>query len=642
MRFLNKKKIFALIILSFYLLSPVASWACTSMLVGKNASTTGRPLFSRSEDSNVNGAKKFIVVPAGFYKAGYHQLDAQGFNYTFKRDSYKYTAVANTTRTSLTSGKAGYGELGDEATSKDALPHWDDGFHFAFDSNGVNEKGLAVSCTTTTRYRDPSATGLDRGPEPRWSERTMAKLLLAAAGSCREAMDVIDEILAPGPNRQSTDNEIIHMADQNEAWLLAGVAPYYYVAIRVPDDSFAAIANAMHTQYFDENDPVNFRSNFKPNTYAEENGFARYQIDEKGVKRVNISLTYGDDRVNGETNTYRRWRGMTTFAPSQGSKLRVLDGDDFYGAVGGSHTKSTDIGATYPSFIKPDKKISPMDIAALYRDRYAGTPFDQTYAPQFLDANGSETNTFSAIATILPPGNPMPIPTPAGNAGIRVIGTYSQQHVHIYDVGGKLPPDIGARFFLAMSVAESSVFLPFYGNITDTHPKHKFNVTAENTATTGLGLFQVPAYDPNSSHLIFSRLGYLARSDRLNYAAPIMAFWREYELRLYNDMEKVVEPEVLKLYSKDKAAASKYITDYTIAASDKAFNAAMKIHDALVAHMAANPNTLFKIPANVTLPEQPTKPGIIDKCEDNGCNAGLAYLAIGIFAILAFMRKRSE
>jgi len=359
----------------------------------------------------------------------------------------------------------------------------------------------------------------------------------------------------------------------------------------------------MHTQYFDENDPVNFRSNFKPNTYAEEHGFARYQIDENGVKRVNIALTYGSDSVNGESNTYRRWRGMTMFAPSQGSNIRVLDGNDYYGAVGGSNTNSSDIGATYPSFIKPDKKISPMDIAWMYRDRYAGTPFDQTYSPQYLDANGSETNTATAIATILPPGNSLPTPTPTGAAGIRVIGTYSQQHVHIYDVGGKLPEDIGARFWIGMSVAESSVLLPFYGNITDTHPKHKYNVTAENSATTGLGLFQVPAYDPNSGHLIFSSLGYLARSDRTNYAAPIKAFWRNYELKLYEDQENIIEPEILRLYNDvSPAASAKFATDYTIAVSDRAFRAAIKIHDALVAHMAAAPNTLFAIPEELLEP----------------------------------------
>ncbi|MCL2165134.1 MAG: C69 family dipeptidase [Oscillospiraceae bacterium] len=599
MRFLNKRRVLALLVLSFYLLSPVASWACTSMIVGKDASTTGRPLFARTEDSQPNGSKKFIVVPAGFYKANTeYLLDAQGFKWTFSHDSYKFTAVPDTSR-------LGISALGGEAASKDAVPHWEDGFHFTFDSNGVNEKGFAVSATTTTGFR--SGIGMPTGTS-QWTERTMAKLLLAEAATCREAMDVVDKLLAPGAGQQGMANEIIHMADQNEAWILEAVGRYYYVASRVPDDSFTVLANAMQHQFFDENDPVNFRSNFKPNTYAEEHGFARYQIDENGVKRVNISLTYGPTSlsgVNGEGNATRRWRGMTMFAPSQGSKIKLLTEADYYGG-GGTSATSSDTGVTYPNYIKPDRKISPMDIAWLQRDRYAGTPFDQTYSPQYLNANGGEVRegtTASGIVTALPPGSPMPTPTPAGAAGVRTIGYFTQQHTHIYDVGGNLPPEIGARFWIGMAAAETSVNLPFYGNITDTHPRHKFNITAENTATTGNGINTVPPYDPNSGYSLFSHTGYLARGDRKNYVVPIQAFWRAYELKLYEDQEKIIEPEILRLYKEvSPAASAKFATDYTIAVADRAFRAAEKIHDALVAHMAAAPNTLFVIPAELLEP----------------------------------------
>ena len=596
MRFFHRKRVFALIVLSFYLLSPVASWACTSMMVGKNASTTGRPLFARTEDSQPNGSKKFIVVPAGFYKADTeYQLDAQGFRFTFSHDSYKYTAVPDTTR-------LGISALGGEAASKDAVPHWEDGFHFTFDGAGVNEKGFAVSATTTTGFRGLMPTGTAQ-----WTERTMAKVLLAEAANCREAMDVIDRILAPGPGQQGMANEIIHMADQNEAWMLEAVSRYHYVASRVPDDSFAVIANAMQHQFFDENDPENFRSNFKPNTYAEENGFARYQFDENGVKRVNISLTYGafaaNAGVNGEANSYRRWRGMTMFTPSLGSNIKVLDRADFLGG-GGTDTTSSDIGLTYPTYIKPDRKISPMDIAWMQRDRYAGTPFDQTYSPQYLNANGGETRegtSYTAVSA-LPAGSTIPAQTPTGATAIRTIGYFTQQHTHIFDVGGNLPPEIGARFWIGMAASETSVNLPFYGNITDTHPRHKFNITAANTETTGNGVNTIPPYDPNSGYSIFSRTGFLARGDRKNYVAPIQAFWRAYELKLYEDQEKVIEPELLRLYNESPEDAAKFITDYTIEVADRAFRAAEKIHDSLVAHIATAPNTLFAIPAELIEP----------------------------------------
>jgi len=656
MKFLSNKRIFALVVLSFYLFSPVASWACTAIMVGKNVSTTGRYLFARSEDSAINGAKKFIVVPAGFYKAGVEYLldrnASTPFKWTFSHDSYKFTAVPDTTR-------HGIGGLGGEANSKDAVPHWEDGFHFTFDGDGVNEKGLALSATTTLSIRSGIPTSVGTAI---WTERTMAKVLLAEAATCQEAMDVIDKILAGG---QGMANEIIHLADQTESWVVEAVGRYRYVASRVPDDKFAVIANAMFHQYFDENDPVNFRSNFKPNTYAIENGFARYQIDEKGVKRVNISLTYGNGvdpysvtgvftsntGVNGEYSTYRRWRGMTMFAPSLATVIKPLTMADYFGG-GGTSATSSDTGVTHPNYIKPDRKISPMDIALMHRDRYAGSPFDLTYSPQYFDSTGREVREGHQsykdidITKTLPPGSVMPEPTPGGAGGIRSIGTSTQQHVHTYDVGGNLPPEVGARFFISIGQAETCVYLPYYGNITDTHPKMKYNITAVNTETTGIGLNLKSPYNPNSAAQIFHHTAYLARGDRKNYVKPIQEFWRAYELALYEETDKVVEPELLRLYKEvSPAASAKYITDYTIAVTDQALNAAMKLHDALEAHIAANPFTLFKVPTGLeyvsVLPKEPKNP-IKDKLEEHGCNAGLGFSIMGIFAILTFMRKRSK
>jgi hypothetical protein len=223
-----------------------------------------------------------------------------------------------------------------------------------------------------------------------------------------------------------------------------------------------------------------------------------------------------------------------------------------------------------------------MDITWLQRDRYAGTPFDTTYASQARNENGGD-----ALA----------------DGEIRPIGHYTHRFTHVFEVAPDLPPEIGARFWIAMAAAETSVNLPFYGNITDTHPKHKFDITEVNSATSGNGLYSVPYYNTDSAFMLFARIGYLARGDRKNYVAPIQAFWRDYEMKLYEDQEKVIEPEVVRLYKEvSPEASAKFATDYTIAVSDRAFRAAVKILDALEAHVAAAPNTLFEIPAELIEP----------------------------------------
>jgi hypothetical protein len=175
---------------------------------------------------------------------------------------------------------------------------------------------------------------------------------------------------------------------------------------------------------------------------------------------------------------------------------------------------------------------------------------------------------------------------------------------HVFETGPEFPPEIGSRFFIGMGPLETGVSLPFYGNITDTHPIHKFDITEANTPTSGLGNpTNVPYYDQRSGFMIFAHLGYIARGDRVNYAAPIKAFWRDYELKLYEDQQNVIEAEIIRLHKEvSPAASAKFATDYTLAVSDRMWRAAKKIQDALIAHIATAPNTLFKIPAELLEP----------------------------------------
>ena len=172
MRFssLHRKRFLALLVLSFYLLSPVASWACTSIIVGKNASATGRALVARTVDGTPYYSNKLVVIPRGFYKAGIeYKLDSNNFRFTFSHDSYKYTAAPFTTRALIVSGSL------TEATSMDYGP--------IYDGSGVNEKGLIVTATNTTGFRAGTTGSSGRDPSGLWREQMMAKVLLAEAAN---------------------------------------------------------------------------------------------------------------------------------------------------------------------------------------------------------------------------------------------------------------------------------------------------------------------------------------------------------------------------------------------------------------------------------------------------------------------------
>jgi hypothetical protein len=136
-----------------------------------------------------------------------------------------------------------------------------------------------------------------------------------------------------------------------------------------------------------------------------------------------------------------------------------------------------------------------------------------------------------------------------------------------------------------MSQAEFSVNLPFYGNITDTHPFYRKDIYSE----------EGNVYQNDSAYWLFAHTNYLARGNRAKYGMPIQAYWRAYELKLYED-QKDIEKELLRLYSeKSPETAAKFITAYTMDVADKAFAKAEKLHDALVKHIEARSGDLFVI-----------------------------------------------
>jgi len=91
---------------------------------------------------------------------------------------------------------------------------------------------------------------------------------------------------------------------------------------------------------------------------------------------------------------------------------------------------------------KADKKITLEDVMELQRYRYEDT-----------DKNAN-----------LPE-----------NAGVRTIGTPTSIDAHIIQMKDTLPKAVGGVMWMAMANAEHSVYLPFYGNITDTYPAYKVN-----------------------------------------------------------------------------------------------------------------------------------------------------------------------
>lgn len=521
------------LVLCFLLLFNDAAWSCTSLIVGKDASATGHPMFSRTEDSVSYSAKRFFVYPAGYYKKGQTIIDpSYGWKWTWTHDSYRMTAT----------------------------PDMPVNGPNVYDQAGVNEHGFLMSTTNTTTI---SAGAKAADPLLRsggFAESLMNTVLLGEAASTEEAVALCAKITETDGMSEMC---FWMMCDsKGELWVMENCGGHRWVAAKVPDDSFAVVANDNVIDYVDLSDTKNFKGSSDLIKFAEDNGFAVYGLagtPEEG--RVNIAASYG--KQNGTGSSYRRWMGYRMFAPSQNIQLKQASPIDPY---------------PYPTFIKPDKKISALDIMEFQRSRFEGTKYDISESPQVFSGNAvPDVNMLRETETAK-------IPNVLGDGSItaRPIGHYTQKESHIYEWVPELPPEVGARWWFLEGQPEHSVNLPFYGNINDTHPAYKKNVTYR-------------AYDPESAFWIFREVSYLARANRKQYGHAVHDYWHAYEKKLYAEQDSITE-ELLKRYNADPKDAADWITDYTFATAQAAMNRAGVIRKALVKHMETNSGDVFVVP----------------------------------------------
>jgi dipeptidase len=531
------KRLAAVLALAFFLLTPAASWACSTIVIGRDASATGNIVFGRTEDLNPYNAKRFEVYPAGTFKKGYEWEDLYGFRYVFSHDSYKFTGVPDM----QVNGGGRY------------------------DAHGVNEFGVAVTATNTTPMSD-GASKADPTAEAGLREAVLTTIVLAESKTVTEAITLIGDLVE---SKGSAESFAFIVASQSEAWIVEVISGHRWVASKVPDDAFAVIANDMVTVSVDLSDGKRFRGSADFQKFAEENDFAEYNSDGT----LNIAGSYG--KINGDGNTYRRWRGYGLFAPSLEIEVKI----------------SSDI-TPYSLFAGPDKPIEVTEVMSFQRDRYEKTKYDLSLSAQTFDNEGKEREL----------------------AQPRPIGTAGQIETHIYEMVRGYPASVGARFWMAMAQSEHSVYLPYYGAITDTHPYYKKEAAKYET------------YQDDSAFWIFQNLASKARSDREKYGKPIKDYWLAYERKLFNEQAQI-EGDLLREYQSDPNAAAKYITDYTIAKSQAVIDKAIEISDALDKHIAERPGDLFVVPSDET-------------AESGGCSAGAGAMAILMAALAAAAVRR--
>lgn len=359
---------------------------------------------------------------------------------------------------------------------------------------------------TISAYPNEQAESADPFVEDGFREANMVSIILPRVKTAKEGVELVASIVE---EKGAAEGNILVIGDSNEVWYIEIYTGHRYVAIKVPDDACMVFPNCFMLGEINLEDKENVIASEDLITFAQENGFYK---EYNGA--FHAALSYAEELTEG--NRQRLWGGQNFLAPSKNISYNT---------------------EVFDLFMTPDNKVSLQDVMELQKYRYEGTEYD---------ANLTK------------------------NAEVREIGTERQAECHILQIKPNYPSELGGIMWLAMGNAEHSVYLPTYGNITDTHEAYKSSALN---------------YSPDCAYWIFRSVATLAELDREKFGASVREYWTKYQQNLIDNQQKV-DQKVLELYAQSPQQAAQYTTKQGIAIAEDAMQKAKIIYEELMTYVA--------------------------------------------------------
>ncbi|MBN2431564.1 MAG: C69 family dipeptidase [Acidobacteria bacterium] len=383
----------------------------------------------------------------------------------------------------------------------------------------INEHQLAIGETTFDGRKElQSRVGLLHY----W---TLMRLALQRARTAREAIRVMTELVEQ--HGYASTGETFSIADPHEAWIMEMIGPgpdaigAIWVARRVPDGFVCAHANASRIGEFPLDDPANCL--YSPNiiSFAVEQGF--YDPDSGEPFRFNRTYHPMTPQSLRYTAT-RVWSFFRRMAPSQ------VFPPDYHRGVEGAEP--------YPLWIRPDQKLGVADVMALMRDHYEGTPYDMT--------QGVDAGPFGS------PNRWRPMSWTMDDTDYtweRPISTQQTGFSFISQSRAWLPDEIGGVYWYGVDDTYTTCYIPFYCCCTEVPPSLATGRLSEFSWDSAWWVFNFVA---NFANLKYS---YMIK----DIQAVQQAQEQEFVTR-----QPAVEKTAQALLEQDRAAAMRYLTDYSL------------------------------------------------------------------------------
>ena len=408
--------------------------ACTTILIGKDASSDGSTIVARNEDSpgGVFCPKRFTVVSPEEQPRHYKSVLSH-VEIDLPDDPMRYTSVPNA--------------LDNEGIWGEA---------------GVNEANVAMS-ETETLTANPRVLGADplvalkpacgapgeEGYEPEVpggiGEEDMLTIVLPYIRSAREGVLRLGALLEEHGTYEMNG---IAFSDVDEIWWLETVGGHHWIAKRVPDDAYVTMPNQLGIDSFDLDDAFGDQREHLCSADLRE-WMRDHHLDQRmdpeldadglpgGI--INPRDAFGTHSERDHIyNTPRAWYMQRHLNPSQS-----WDGPE------ADHMPEDD---DIPWSQVPERKVTVEDVKFVLASHFEGTPFDP------YDTLGTEDQRHR----------------------YRPIGINRQSQLAVLQLRPYAPAACRAVQWIAYGSNPFNTLMPFFANVEDT-PEYLKNTTARVT-----------------------------------------------------------------------------------------------------------------------------------------------------------------
>ncbi len=499
---------------------------CTVVIVGKDASVDGSVITTHTADCGFCDWT-WRYVPAADHEPGSMRKIIHIAQFvTFPPDvGLKYDLVKNR----------------DAVLEIPQVPHTYGYLHGAF--GYMNDFQLAIGESTIgCRKKMDNPT-----PAAKFDITMLTLLAMEQCKTAREAIKLMGTLAEKHGYGFTDTGEMLAVADPNEVWIfeIMPVGPLWtpksgkpgavWCAQRVPDDHVSVCPNESRIGEIDLKNKAYFLASPNVISYAIEAGF----YDPESGEPFNWKKAYSPSEYSA--------------ASSNGSRGRLWC---FFHRVAPSRNFSPDTpNMELPFSVKPDKKISVLDVMTILRDKFEETPFDV--------ARGLQGGPFK---------NPNHLPYGFELEGkryntSRVIGVNRAEYITVTQCRGWLPDVIGGIVWLAFGAQDTSCFMPLYAGIT-----------------------QIPRSFEIGDHWVFDRnsarwaFDYVDFHTQVVYSQAIQDVRKAQEKWESGAVAKtpIIDKIALELHKKDPTQAREFLTDYCLNNANSVINAWWELGDQLL------------------------------------------------------------